>query len=60
MLSSILGTVTALAVISASTLLAHEHVIDGQAVVELFATLLGGAGGGAIAIVAHRNARRAK
>ncbi len=56
-ISGILATVTALALIGAVTYLASSHIIDGQATIAFFSTLIGGAGGGGIAIVAHKNAR---
>lgn len=52
-MNAVLGTLTALAVVAAATFLGYEHVIDGQATVGLFATLIGGGG----AVVAHQTAR---
>lgn len=56
--TSVLGTLVALAVIGAVTFLAYTKIVNGEAAVALYSTLIGGGGAGTLAVVAHQAGAR--
>lgn len=53
-MQTIIGGLVALAVVGAVTFLAYTKVVNGEAAVALYSTLIGGGGAGALAVVAHK------